>query len=213
MAPRHGGAGDAHWGNTPEDAGSSPARDPIPDSVGIAQQDEHRTSKPAYAGSNPAPHAMPHSPDLGLTLQPVSPEDMPWIYSTWIKSYRDSPYGKSHEQWEDYAQAQIDRVNWLLSHGATLYVARGQVPGWLAGWVCCQPKRDRYVTRYVLHYAYVRGGVWRKQGIGTWLLNESSRLLSLSLSNPKPVFTHYRQPGASLLLARGFECRDDWGHA
>lgn len=141
---------------------------------------------------------------ITLSIEPAELGDMPYVFSTWLRSYAESQYGRSLPAHAYYA-AQHRTIERLLERGARVYVARGTEPGWLAGWVCCERGPAGH---YVLHYAYVRGGAWRHNGIAKRLVRESAHALGADVL--RGVYTHRRQPGASVLQRYGFEFRPTW---
>lgn len=105
--------------------------------------------------------------------------DSDFLYSTWIKSFRDSGFCRAVPT-PIYNRSQRERVRALLEKDFT-YVL-----------VACSPETPELIYGYavgeapnVLHYVYVKKD-YRGQGIGKRLL---SHLLDHSTNNPV-LYTH-----------------------
>jgi hypothetical protein len=98
-----------------------------------------------------------------FTIRVHSKEDLPFIYSTWLKCFRhSSTFAKeiSNDIYYKYHQMVIDRI---LNRGATIYVACDKLsPETVFGYILGEGD--------VLHFLYVKKS-FRKLGIGTALLD------------------------------------------
>jgi hypothetical protein len=89
---------------------------------------------------------LPVATELPLVIGPVGGEvEMPFIYSSWLKSNRKSPMTADvrNDVYFSYHHRLIER---LVERGATIQVAKSE--GVIVGWICSEGP--------VLHYVYVK---------------------------------------------------------
>jgi GNAT superfamily N-acetyltransferase len=96
----------------------------------------------------------------------VTPEDIPFVMSSWIKSFRPSPWAgvfRNNRFTEETKGTILD----LLERGAIIEVACSKNdPTNILGWACGERLRDGSV---VCHYVYVKQAV-RRMGLASELL-------------------------------------------
>lgn len=104
--------------------------------------------------------------DGQFTIRPAHREDRPFIFSSWLKSYRDSlPL-----VWNGtYYAGQHSLIESLLDDDQTEIVVAGPVGDDLTifGWAV----RSKPSTLRALHYVYVKEA-FRRMGIGAFLAGE-----------------------------------------
>lgn len=97
---------------------------------------------------------------LNLTIRSFEPEDTNFIYSSWLKSYRQSDFSKKtpNNIYYTFQKSRIDR----LAKDATILIA-------------CSPDNPQQIYGYaigtseVFHYVYVKY-TYRKLGVAKRLL-------------------------------------------
>lgn len=99
-----------------------------------------------------------------LALRAATQEDVPFIKSSWLESYR---YGRAVRGVPNSIYyAMHDKVSqFLLADGEVTMVVDEADPSVIAGWACYKVEGPMLV----LHYVYVRGS-WRRKGVATRLL-------------------------------------------
>ena len=125
---------------------------------------------------------------MTVHITPATEADKPFIYSSWLKSYREAPHNGALPN-RVYYRAQTALIDELLdSPTVRVLVARSPVDALIIrGWGCADGP--------VLHYVYVKS-VCRRQGIADALLRELGTLTT---------YTHAREPYAGVLRRRGLE--------
>jgi len=105
-------------------------------------------------------------------------EDLPFIYSTWLRSYRhSSQFAKklTNETFYDMHHRIIDA---FIARGGLVYIAHPiNEPGVILGYLCIEPNQS------LVQYVYVKKA-FRKMGIAKKLYE--SRKIQDSL-----IFTHW----------------------
>jgi hypothetical protein len=100
--------------------------------------------------------------ELEITIRDANPDDINFIYSTWLESYRyDSYFGKSHRNtifFNDYRKV-IDR---LLEISKTIVACDPSETSVIYGYLTFEPS--------VLHYAFTKGP-FKRLGVFTTLFN------------------------------------------
>jgi GNAT superfamily N-acetyltransferase len=88
--------------------------------------------------------------------------DLPFIFSTWLKSFRKSPFARSIPA-TTYFKHQHDKVAQKLNDSQTLIAHPVDDPDTILGWVCGGGA--------LIHWVYVKR-TWRGIGIGRRLVAE-----------------------------------------
>jgi len=126
-----------------------------------------------------------------LDIVPATDDHLPYVYSTWIRSYRQSPYALSLGP--DYPRRQRHRIDAILQHADALLLVDPQ--DWICGWVVGSVYPDEIIADYV----YVRS-LWRRQGHATQLL------AALAGDCPSPrYYSHTTRDGRRLASALGWQ--------
>lgn len=134
-----------------------------------------------------------------VTIRPATAEDLPYIITTWVRSFRESPYAglvPNHLYRSVYESTVTD----LLARGAKLFVACSAAdPDFIVGFACWEQVPGRFHNRPIVHYVFVREK-FRRLGFGKKLL--------AGMNHSKPLYT-FRFPGVldAKLRAAG------WKHA
>lgn len=104
---------------------------------------------------------------LPIRIRAATEEDISFIFNSWLKSFRDSNFGKQITNTIYFAQHHKLIENLLQS--CSVFVACNQSnPGELYGYICYE-KVDGI---FVMHYIYVKH-TYRKLGIARLLANYS----------------------------------------
>lgn len=90
---------------------------------------------------------------LSILSRPAKPEDLSYVYDTWLNTWRGSPWAgviPNHL----YFDVQRSTIAGLLGRGAEVRVAHfGPSPDLIQGWVCFEIDKSGVS---VLHYLYTR---------------------------------------------------------
>jgi hypothetical protein len=90
-------------------------------------------------------------------------EDVPFILSTWLSSYRDSPWAGVIPN-NKYQDVYGEAVSQLISRGSTLTVVHSPMDeNHLLGWACTEKTRK---SEPVVHFVFVKPDL-RRNGIAT----------------------------------------------
>lgn len=128
--------------------------------------------------------------ELPIVFRNAKPEDLPLIYSSWLKSYRDSDFARSMTD-TVYFKGHRQVLEGLVARCMNFVACDAEDPDHIYGWICASKNADGSVT---LHYVYVKHA-FRGMGIG-------KRLFEL-VDTGKP-FTYSHQGRLSdTLKARG----------
>lgn len=111
--------------------------------------------------------------------------DAPFVYATWMASYRDSPLGS---KWDDaeYRDRMNQRMASLIER-SVVYVARPS--DWdegVIGWAVAEQRGGRFL----LHYCFVRPP-FRQQGVLTALIAQHAPRGQRLITTLRPPFTQY----------------------
>lgn len=101
-----------------------------------------------------------------VRLRAASEEDINFIFSSWLKSYRQSDATKPFSD-EIYFEGQRKLITQILMHSKAIMAVSVDDPSHIYGWVCFEP----HSPFPVLHYVYVKH-VYRTFGVGRMLLGE-----------------------------------------
>lgn len=109
-----------------------------------------------------------------VQLRPAVATDLPLVFSSWLRSYRDGPIGRVLTDTVFYSEAKPVVV--ALASSARLIVACDPAnPDTIYGWACGERLAD-----LVVHFVYVRSA-WRGWGIARRLLE------ALGYEAPEPI--------------------------
>ena len=101
-----------------------------------------------------------------VRLRPAMDGDFNFVYSSWLKSYRQSEATKPFSD-EIYFEGQRKLITQILMHSKVVVAVSVDDPSHIYGWVCFEP----HSPFPVLHYVYVKH-VYRTFGVGRMLLGE-----------------------------------------
>lgn len=122
-----------------------------------------------------------------ISIRPATSEDLPYIVTTWVRSFRESPYAglvPNHLYYSVYEATVTD----ILARGATLLVACStDDPDYIVGFACWEHVPGRFHSRHIVHYVFVREK-FRRLGI-------ARRLMAKLEDRRAPLYT-FRVPGA-----------------
>lgn len=130
---------------------------------------------------------------LGVELDDMRAHDEPWVYSSWLSSYRHSPTVRGIPN-DRYYRKTHDRCELLLER-SKVYVARPR--GWpegITGWLCVE-----YAPEVVaVHFAHVKRE-YQRMGVCSALL-----AVAIDGHDERKVFTHALPPGDEYFRKRGY---------
>lgn len=131
--------------------------------------------------------------------RPAQPDDIPFIYASWLKSYRaDSHVGASVPKglFFDHYKLVLDRI---LLDGKALVMSPVGEPSTILGYLVYEPG--------IVHYAFVKEH-WRRLGI-------AKQLYRAAFGDHVPVASHrtrhtsfLRVPYNPFVLYRGVTCQE-----
>lgn len=103
--------------------------------------------------------------DVPIQLRPANQEDVPFIFSSWLKSYKYAPWCRNLTNTVYYAEHHkvIER---LLKTNDVIIACNPEDPSQIYGFVCA----GTVDGIFCLHYMYVKQS-FRGLGIGKTLLN------------------------------------------
>lgn len=100
----------------------------------------------------------------GIILRPIEPGDVPFVLSSWLKSY--SHGCRRSRRWpEAYKERHRTAVMKLIERCAVIVAAFDEDPETIMGWACCESNEKEAV----LHYLYVRQEA-RHQGLAKFMI-------------------------------------------
>jgi ribosomal protein S18 acetylase RimI-like enzyme len=99
---------------------------------------------------------------LAFTIRPATDADVPWVYSSWLKSYREHGSGVSRIPRETYYNAHRKRIDNVASQATTLVACAPENHEQILGWLCAAAGVGGYDA--VLYYGHVKSHC-RRQGI------------------------------------------------
>jgi GNAT superfamily N-acetyltransferase len=109
---------------------------------------------------------------LPIKIREVMHGDEAFIFSSWIKSYRDSikELGILRPIRPDiYYSGQHIKIEEIIKRGATILIASEEEdPTQIYGWVCF----EGMPPDAILHFVYVKAN-FRRMGLGSTLINEA----------------------------------------
>lgn len=111
-----------------------------------------------------------------ITTRIATPEDIPFIFSSWLNSFRKSEFSK-HVPQKLYFSGHHRLIGELLSRSDVFIAVNEEDESQILGWICAE--MDRPVP--IFHYLYVKYP-FRRMGIGR-------KLFSLMPKGPF-IYTH-----------------------
>lgn len=110
------------------------------------------------------------NPELAelISLRTVEPGDMPFVWDSWLRSYRESPWAGviPNNLYREVTQAVITE---LRARGAIITLAvRRDDPNEILGYVC----HERVPGGVAVHYVFIKDAV-RRQGLASELLSHA----------------------------------------
>lgn len=116
--------------------------------------------------------------NLPIRIRPANEEDVPFIFNSWLKSYRTSPFGKKLSNSIFYPEHHklLER---LLKTSSVLVACSNNDPSQIYGYICTALIEGIFTV----HYIYVKH-TFRKLGIAKVLY------ASVNPQNEKGIYTH-----------------------
>jgi GNAT superfamily N-acetyltransferase len=105
-----------------------------------------------------------------VTVRAAALEDAPFIFSSWLKSYRQSEAVKGLSD-DIYFDGQRSVINRILLRSACLVAVDPDDASHLYGFICF----EEHYPNPVLHYVYVKQA-YRKLGVASLLMGEMFNL-------------------------------------
>jgi len=124
--------------------------------------------------------------ELPLSLRPITIEDESFIYSSWLKSYRNSDFGSlmSNATYFKFTQLIIERI---LSRASVVVACDEKDSQTILGYIVSEPSGSNQVVQYV----YVKE-IYRNLGLAKHLLDH--------VTESKPfTYTHHTRAISTLL--------------
>jgi GNAT superfamily N-acetyltransferase len=103
--------------------------------------------------------------ELDIIIREAIQDDLPLIYNSWLKQYRESPFSVGVVNSVYYSQHR-KIIDCLIERSVLRVACDAASPTKIYGWVC-----GEIYDPLVLHFIYVKKK-YRKRGIGGMLLNE-----------------------------------------
>lgn len=127
------------------------------------------------------------SNQLTVRIRPAIEADAPFIFSSWLKSFRDHGLARPISQ-EVYYSEQHKLIERLLKTAKAFIACDPKDPASIYGWACF----EHVEGIFTVHYIYVKHP-FRNLGIGRELLNQSGHDLQTA-----GLFTHWTPMGLKL---------------
>ncbi len=115
---------------------------------------------------------------LPIILRQTTTTDLPFIYSTWLNSYRRSPFGLSLST-TNYFQTQTNIIDNILLTAKLTLATLEEDPDTICGFICHDISPN---NKTIIHYIYTKL-LFRNDGVAKQLYN------SISPTNPT-IITH-----------------------
>lgn len=126
-----------------------------------------------------APIESESTPDWAAHCRPATPKDLEYIRSTWLSSYRTSPYAGvvPNNLFDDVYGETITQL--ILRGMRFVVVANPADPSLLLGWLAYEVSHapPPYRDEYVVHYLFVKPA-YRRLGVA------SQALASVGIAGP-----------------------------
>lgn len=126
------------------------------------------------------------NPYLNVTLRDATPADVPYIYKSWIESYRNAPSSK--RMLDDYYTNQLERIREILSTCPVTVACLADDVDTICGFIC-HDKTSAGMT--MIHYIYVKL-LFRHDGIANMLFNSIDPTLPAVCSHQNTIFEKLR---------------------
>lgn len=116
------------------------------------------------AGCLVIPAPAPDPETLAIDIRPATGDDVPWIYSSWLKSFREHGSGITRIPRETYYKHQRQRVEKITSTPgvATIVACAAENNEHILGWLCGAVGLTPYDA--VFYYGHVKS-THRRRGI------------------------------------------------
>lgn len=126
----------------------------------------------------------------------ASPSDVPLIYSSWLRSYADSPAALKLPR-SVYWEHQRDTIDRLLERASVIVARPAGWPEGIAGWLCCELPGP---GRIVVHYAWTKAR-YRRMGVCNSLLKHMGVGTD---GREDKTYSHLRPPWTRWFEAHGW---------
>lgn len=143
---------------------------------------------------------------LPIRLRAANEEDVPFIFNSWLKSYRSSHFAKFVSN-TVYYNEHHKLIEKLAKENTVIVACNEKDPTQVYGWIC----GSHIDGFFVCHYVYVKHS-FRNMGIGKELLNSFSH-------NPDTasIYTHHTRVCDRLAMKFNFvfhpyilfDCQED----
>lgn len=114
---------------------------------------------------------------MKISLRPATQNDVPFIFSAWLKSYRNNPWVKNAPN-AVYYKYHHELVEKMLSRSATIIAHPDDDPEQILGFAVFEERGGLVVC----HYVYVKQP-FRRQNIASEILNAVPRIDFYSAHN------------------------------
>lgn len=128
---------------------------------------------------------------LPIKFRPATSEDTGFVFSSWLKSYRNAPQSRLMLN-NIYFQNQHDIIEDILKKSVVMIAVNEQDPSQIFGYIV-------YEKPSMLHYVYVKY-TYRKMGIARLLFQHAELLNPIIITHqprrtPKDIETIYNPKG------------------
>lgn len=117
---------------------------------------------------------------LPISLRPATSEDVSFIFSSWLKSYRGSPFARNVAN-EIYFNEHHLLIEKLVRENEVIIACNNEDENQIYGYIVA----GKTESIFTLHYIYVKHN-FRSMGIGAALLNHFEHDASVA-----SIYTHY----------------------
>ena len=133
------------------------------------------------------------SSNLPIRIRPAIQEDVPFIFNSWLKSFRHSHIGRLVTN-EIYFNSQHKIIEKILQENTVMVACNQEDPSQLYGYIVAGDVEGHFI----LHYVYIKH-TYRNMGLAKTLLNTFSHDPSTA-----SVYTHHTRVAEKLASKYNF---------
>lgn len=130
---------------------------------------------------------------LPIRLRPANQEDVPFIFNSWLKSYRNSLFARNITN-TTYFTEHHKLIQRIVKKNQVIVACNDQDPSQVYGYICA----GHIDGIFVLHYIYVKHS-FRNLGVGKALLNSFNHDI-----NTAAIYTHHTRIAEKLAAKYSF---------
>jgi hypothetical protein len=114
-----------------------------------------------------------------IRLRPANEEDVPFIFSSWLKSFRTSHFANKLVNSVYFAEHH-KLIEKIVKNAHVIVACNNSDPSQIYGWVCAQ----QIEGIFTLHFVYIKHP-FRKMGLARLLIN------SFEQADTAGIYTHH----------------------